>query len=172
MIRTPTTRRRFFGLVGGGAVAGRQVIDHAAKQLAIGNISVGSGAPTPNLRHALFDEGPSAIGADNPNQTSTIPWAEFCRLRDNLLRKALETPEKRVELESILYTQFRNIHWLDPDLAYNRSFSMAAKLCYQRQRLVQREINDSVEEKAPWHRLKDWKNGVLSVLDRLGIKFV
>lgn len=50
----------------------------------------------------------------------------------------------------------------------HRSFSLAAKLCYQRQRMVQAEIREAVQEKTTWQKLRSWREGVLSVLDKLG----
>jgi hypothetical protein len=84
-------------------------------------------------------------------------------MRDDLIRKALNTRESRAELESFIYAEHRHIWALDYDLAANRSMSLAAKVAFQRQRLVQRTIEQTVEEKNLWTRVNDWKNKVLSV---------
>jgi hypothetical protein len=49
---------------------------------------------------------------------------------------ALNFPDIRAEYESVLYDAYRNVYRLDPDLAIKKSFSLSAKITYQRQRNV------------------------------------
>lgn len=164
-MRGTTTRRRFFAWMGTAPIAARQGMETAARQLAgIGN---GQGVPSLDLRGSLID-GANDVGAPSSAQMVGADWRLARKLRDDLIRKALDTPERRAELEAILYEEHRSVHNLDPDLAANRSFSLAAKVCYQRQRNVQRAIEYTVKENSPWEQVRSWKDRVLSLA---GIKF-
>lgn len=78
---------------------------------------------------------------DNPAPpqayTNGVPAAEFERTR-----RALSNPVNREAARSLLFEQNRYIHRLDHDLASKRSFSLAAKITFQRQRVVERDLAD------------------------------
>ncbi len=59
----------------------------------------------------------------------------------NQWQRVLANTIARREIESMLYEQERIICRIDPDLAAMRSFSLAAKVTFQRQRNVKRELD-------------------------------
>lgn len=59
---------------------------------------------------------------------------------------ALLSPEKRAAIQSVLFEEHRAITALDFDLANSKALSLAAKITYQRQRNVERKLQEmSVE---------------------------
>lgn len=53
---------------------------------------------------------------------------------------AIQLPWVRQELEQLFLERNARVSSLDPDLAVLKSVSLSAKICYQRQRNVQRDI--------------------------------
>lgn len=53
---------------------------------------------------------------------------------------AIQLPWVRQELEQLMLERNTRVSTLDPDLAVLKSVSLSAKICYQRQRNVQRDI--------------------------------
>jgi hypothetical protein len=51
-------------------------------------------------------------------------------------RDAFKNPQAKAEIESEFYRQNKYIDRLDPDLENKKSFSIAAKIAFQRQRIV------------------------------------
>jgi hypothetical protein len=76
-----------------------------------------------------------------------------------MLRQAYKLPGLRDELTSLIYQEHRRVGFLDPDIANKRSFSLAAKITFQRQREVERGIEARLagDEGRFWWR---W-NGIL-----------
>lgn len=70
------------------------------------------------------------------------------------LRKLLESPALRDEYSSLMFARHRRVGALDLDLANKRSFSLAAKVTFQRQRNVEREIEEDAAELPPWQRVE------------------
>lgn len=56
------------------------------------------------------------------------------------IRTAFLFPNKRAAIESILFEEAREVLTLDFDLANSRALSLAAKITYQRQRNVKRQM--------------------------------
>ena len=56
--------------------------------------------------------------------------------------------------ESQLYQANKSVSYSDIDLANKRSFSLAAKITFQRQRNVEREL-DNVQNGYPWAKLQN-----------------
>jgi|SRR5882672_2119733 len=67
---------------------------------------------------------------------------------------AMQIPWFRDELRSLLYEQHHHVGSLDPDLAVLRSLSLSAKICYQRQRNVDRAISSTVCDPS-WLRINN-----------------
>lgn len=121
------TRRKFFGLIAAGPIAGRAAADHVAQDLA--GISMRSG---------ISSGGVSGGPSSDPTQEQ---W-----------RRALGNFATRETVESILYEEQYDISRIDPDIAVLRSFSLSAKVTYQRQRNVRRRI-DNLQHGWTWQRL-------------------
>lgn len=168
-MKAPTTRRRFFGLMGGGAIAGKVAAEQAAKQLA-GFGYGGSVPPSVGLSSSL------GIGsmADKACAAQAIPvnglgdYEILRKARDAALRAALGNRTMRGEIESILYERCRHVYTIEPDLAGLRSYSLMAKITYQRQRMVERELEEALFEKTTYTRIREWGERVLKAA---GIKF-
>lgn len=67
-------------------------------------------------------------------------------------RAALQIPASRAQIRSILYEEQRGLNWLEPDLACLHSMSVNARLCYQRQRNVERRLAE-MEKGWSWQRM-------------------
>lgn len=82
-----------------------------------------------------------------------------------LLRKAWQVPALRKEMESILYEENRYVQRIDPDLAAYRSFSLNAKITFQRQREVQRSLESGWFDEHPYGKKR-------ALLARIGKTFL
>lgn len=70
-----------------------------------------------------------------------------------VLRRLLADEGARAEYTSAVFARNRNVSYIDLDLATKRSFSLAAKVTYQRQRNVERQIEEDSHEDGPfWQR--------------------
>lgn len=161
-------RRRFFGAIAASPLAARQAAESAAKQLAgIGSLS--GGVPISDLRDMVREMPHSGLGAQGEASANTCTqspakdWQVLRQLKDDIIRRALNTKQSRQELEALLYQDMRNVYSFDHDLASNRSMSLAAKVCFQRQRNVQREIDYMMLDQSLRTRIRDWKNRILSI---------
>lgn len=136
-------RRGFLQALGFAPVAGpalaRKAIETATAELAGVTTSGMVGGPA-----APDQPYPGAIGA---------PCRAF-DIRKALLR-VLQTPELRGQYESLMFERRRHVGVLDLDLASKRSFSLAAKVTFQRQRNVAREIEAEAED-SPWSRAQEF----------------
>ena len=68
-------------------------------------------------------------------------------------RLALQIPWVRQELEQLLVERNRLVYRIDPDLAVLQSVSLSAKIYYQRQRNIQRQL-ESYRTQEPWTRIE------------------
>jgi hypothetical protein len=120
-------RRAFLTRLGIGAAAApamaRQALE-AASGRACGRDD-GAGAPT-GLSPA--ERRRSGLGNDTPRA----------------LKKLWQVPALRDEYESLMFERNQRVGYIDLDLATKRSFSLAAKVAYQRQRNVARDIADDM----------------------------
>lgn len=120
------TRRRFFALAGSAPIAAKVAADKAVADLS-------------GIAH-----GGSGLAFGNPTASAEITQDQF--------RLAFLNPLMRSAIESSLYEQEKWVGHIDVDLASYRSFSMAAKIAFQRQRNVQRRIKN-MSEGYSWDRL-------------------
>ena len=135
MIRSlQATRRRFFGLAPGGVLAAKTAAEQTMLRVA-GQFEapVGHSAVREVLRGSSANQASAQMPYTKPHN---VDWFDWRRMREDAIMQALNTPAKRAELESLVYERYRHISFLHADIAVHRSFSAAAKLCYQRQRLV------------------------------------
>lgn len=122
------SRRGFAGLAAALPFAGNAVArDMAAKH-----------------RDAMMMQGQTLagnqIGVGYP-ETGPAPKMEHWQA----MRLALQDPDIRREVLSECYARQRVIHMLDPDIANKRSWSDMAKITFQRQRNVERELESMTQ---------------------------
>lgn len=147
-------RRTMLGLIGGGALGGKRMAQQAAATIA----GIGVGNTDKYIGNEL-----RTIMKEHINLDRNVQFIDWQAAQDEAVRWALDQPAQRAELESLLYEQYRNTHILDPDLAYNNVYSMAAKLAYQRQRNVKRDIDNILKDTNIWNRVNRWKEDVFKV---------
>ncbi|MBK8009583.1 MAG: hypothetical protein IPK23_15025 [Rhizobiales bacterium] len=59
----------------------------------------------------------------------------------------------RAEAESVIFEDERKVGFIDPDIACARSYSLNAKIAYQRQRNVERRLQQ-LQNEWPWQKLE------------------
>lgn len=86
--------------------------------------------------------------------SSGVPTPQICNEIGYSQRKlALQIPWFRRELEQLIAERDHNVYQLDPDLAVLKSVSLSAKICYQRQRNIERNIL-SYTQPEPYYRIE------------------
>lgn len=155
-------RRKFFQALTAAPLMARAAAEEAVKKLAsIG--AIGHGVPGIDL-HAMVREIPLSGQYETASPANPAgDWRLLRQMRDDIIRKALETKKSRAELEALLYEEHRCVYGLDYDLAANRSMSLAAKVTFQRQRNVKRDIDYTLLDKSLRRRVNDWKERILSI---------
>lgn len=127
-------RRKVFALFGAAPLAAKAAADQELARLS--NISF-SGNTCPAVQQSL---------GDDPSKAMQWAW---------------KIPAMRSELESLFYEGARRVSVIDPDIAVHRSFSMAAKVAYQRQRNVANQVEWEVTHTSSWARLKNWQGNAM-----------
>jgi hypothetical protein len=118
-------RRRLLQLIGAAPLTAP-----AAAKLAIeASEAALAGVTTSGFRGNMPPQQP--VAAFTGEQTTIRPFDYSAAVR-----AVMKSAELRAEYESSLYQRFRHVPALDPDLANKRSFSLAAKIAFQRQRNV------------------------------------
>ncbi|MFZ4534312.1 MAG: hypothetical protein ACOYOJ_21210 [Alsobacter sp.] len=122
-------RRGFLKLLSATPFAGRMVADQAAASLA--NVSI--------------------AGLDPNAPPSGVPSSSNEPTKD-AIAQGLRNPTNRAALMDMLWEDERTVSRIDPDLAVMRSFSLNAKIAFQRQRNVERRFEATTKE-YPWRRM-------------------
>lgn len=135
------TRRSFFGFLGAAPLAAKAAADDAVAKMA--------GVNTTGFASVYTQIPPSASGASMQGRTP----ASYARL--------LKDPKTRAELEHLFWREQSHVSLIDADIAVHRSFSLNAKIYYQRQRNVQRRIKD-YEEGTRWGAVEVFFNDLFS----------
>jgi hypothetical protein len=101
-------------------------------------------------------DGLGAAGIYNEPQTSVGHPATASREATNAqITRALLDPKTRQEIESILFQQeYRSVSVIDADIAVHRSFSLSAKIAFQRQRNVERHL-EGMSADSPWRQVQN-----------------
>lgn len=150
-------RRGFLKLLPAAGFAGKLAAEDAAKQLS----GLGSTGFPQNAGGGWAVEG---LGCA-PNQPAPISLSQGSAIsidaRRRIIQRVLRIPKLRGELESILYEDQRHVGYIDPDLAAKRSFSLAAKVTFQRQRNVERALQNQVYQDSPYQQVERWTERVL-----------
>ncbi|MGE0751839.1 MAG: hypothetical protein AB7F39_06740 [Variibacter sp.] len=133
-------RRAFMRLAALSPFAARQAAAGAAAEMAGIALSPGVGSILSG------DTAPRGQGAGPVNRAFDY---------DKAVGLVLELPAYRDKLTSLLYEENRVVNRIDPDLAVLKSFSLAAKIAFQRQRDVERQLAYQYGGKlTPWGRIQ------------------
>lgn len=124
-------RRGFLRVLSATPLAARAMAEQAAGQIA---------GISPNGLSGL-----GGVGASFPESSNAAPSPQE-------IEGALGVPANRRALLDLIYEEERVVNSIDPDLAVLRSFSLNAKICFQRQRNVERRLRQMTKG-YPWRRL-------------------
>lgn len=95
----------------------------------------------------------NAVGVGEAGPTNPSPGMSLADPTREQTHFALRVPETRAAIVSELYEQERRIWSIEPDLAVKRSFSLSAKIAFQRQRNVERRLAEMEAGLPLWQRL-------------------
>mgnify|MGYP001585149150 CR=1 FL=1 len=117
------------------------------RQFGSGGLSgaAGSNAAEQSLK-ALGQQEFNRLSSSGAGQTMGPLMPEW-----KAMRLAMLDPDIKAIMMDALWNQHREIHKIDPDIEVLRSFSPMAKIAFQRQRNVQRAIEQSTNE--PLHEV-------------------
>lgn len=120
-------RRGFLGVMGASPFVGKAVVEDAIEQLNNGAV----------LRSGLVSMSAKDTGqASNPAIYPKDWWPS-----QEHFRIATMHPKIRSELESMYFEGLSRVTELDHDLAIKRSWSVSAKIAFQRQRIVKGQVD-------------------------------
>lgn len=85
------------------------------------------------------------LGGGTPNNGPAVSKESW--------RQLLSNAAHRADAESVIFEDERKVGFIDPDIACARSFSLNAKIAYQRQRNVERRLRQ-LQEEWPWQKLE------------------
>lgn len=105
------TRRKFFGFMAATPLAAKQVAEESAAKLA-------------------------GISTDGLTYGGVFPSATEDGFTSEQFATSLLNPILKSQIESLLFQQYKSVGGLDYDIACHKSFSLAAKIAFQRQRNV------------------------------------
>lgn len=139
-------RRGFLGALVAAPFAGRATAEQIAKQ---SKIATGGLVPRSDVFNYMF----TTPGSRTPDKEM---WREAFEL----------FPALRNERESIFFAE-ETVSSIDPDIAVYRSFSLNAKIAYQRQRNVAHKMQ-KLQQETSYEQAKGIANRVLSLLSPSG----
>jgi hypothetical protein len=154
MLKTALRRRGFLQALATAPFVAKQAAEQAAMGLMNGKTIGAEHMAPPNdlVRSALSatHAGGIAQGPSNPAKLDRLSE----KAARQILKLALNDPDIKRELNSLMMQTHRTVAWLDTDLAMNRSMSLAAKICFQRQRNVARDLQQELDRTNPWTRMQ------------------
>jgi hypothetical protein len=157
MLKTALKRRGFLQALASAPFVAKQAAEQAAIGLMNGK-AIGieqMRPPTDMIGGAL-----SAAGtAQGPTDMKPARLSE--KAARQILKLALQDPDVKRQLTTLMMQQHRSVMWLDVDLAQNRSMSLAAKICFQRRRNVEREIEQELDRVNAWQRVQRFLGSIL-----------
>lgn len=148
-------RRSVLRLLGVGAVAGRAAAEATARDLSglrIGGLGGPNAPPGVSALGQAIENGPGQGPANYPREVGNLSRTAA----RGLLKTVLANPADRDELMGLLNQVHRSIYRIDPDIGGRRSWSLAAKIAYQRERNVERDIEESFRDQSPWAEVRSW----------------
>lgn len=141
-----SSRRSFLRLMGLSPIAAKAAADKAIADLSGTNLS-GMAFTPPEYGNTGWQSLSSGAKASGPFDAGIETHAG----RSKLLRLACKIPKLAQEFEAELYEKHRYVGSLDTDIAIKQSFSLAAKITFQRQRNVERNRESLCsEEGSSW----------------------
>lgn len=145
-------RRSFLRALGTAPLAGRAAAEAVAKELGHISTITGQGPAPSSLRDVVSGSTGSAL--NRVGEQSVNFWLPGAR------RKAmgfiLADKARDAEIRAILSRQHKRISQIDPDIGGKMSWSLAAKVAYQRQRFVDEEMTEIFTEVSPWQAGRNW----------------
>jgi hypothetical protein len=129
-------RRRFFGAIAAAPAAAKVAADQAVAELARAQLPGG----------AILGGSGGLYGGNAGVYGAPMAMQQFDGA--SAMRRLLSDPQALAEYRSLLFERNRTISQIDPDIACHRSFSLNAKIAFQRQRNVERELQE--QEGGPW----------------------
>ena len=139
------SRRKFFGFMAAAPATGKAVVEKSAKQMALEEYV------RPTLDYTEYD---NELFSSFPGSEDDLSWIK--KQIKELTEGMLEAEATKLNKEAL-----NQVHRIDPDLAYARSFSMGTKIRLQ----AQRNLAFEKEEDKKW-RLEDiqkYKNRLLNL---------
>lgn len=133
-------RRGFMGFLAGGAVAGPAVAQEALV-----------GLSSPGVLASAVPSADRAVGINAASSGSRM------LSRTAALARVTNDPTLMAMVRKLAEQRIGSITALDPDLAANRSFSLATKLRLQRERAIEHNLRQMLdeEEQPIWRKLFD-----------------
>lgn len=131
------TRRAMARFLGAAPVVGRAVLQS------------GTGVGTSIQGSSLLSNVASGAEAGDISNKLGLKPATQQMSHAQAVAKFMADPIMRRQLEELAWKNNRIVHAIDDDLAAMRSFSHMAKITFQRQRNVEREIREAGEP-PPW----------------------
>lgn len=133
------------------AIAGKAITERAAIDLA----GISTGFTGSNGDHPQGSAG-GLKGESNIGDSEPSPQQWKLLLQNKLVR---------TQVESIFYEDYRIIRRIDPDLAVLRSLSLNAKVTFQRQRIVARQLEQIGEPyRSAWFQVRQLAQKYLKLM--------
>jgi hypothetical protein len=126
-------RRKILGLFSTAPFAAKQAVEAQAAALAHVEIS------------GIHDHNPGGMGVEATSDGYT----------HEQVKRALLKPFIGDQIRERIKAEHAHVYAIDYDLASKRSFSLAAKICYQRQRNIEREL-ERMQRESNWYWLRDF----------------
>ena len=99
----------------------------------------------------------AAVNEAQPHNWTMPPW--------KAVRLALRDPEALRLVRIAAYRKHQHIGHIDHDLSVLRAMSPMAKVTFQRQRFVEREIASESSEESPWDIMAPIRDRIRSILN-------
>lgn len=156
MLKTVLKRRGFLKAFAAAPFVAKQAAEQVGLGLMNGRLLGVDQPPSADLVRGALGTGESSGIAQGPSNPANYikPDRLTEKAARGILRLAMKDPDVKRQLNSLMMQTHRNVMWLDVDLASNRSMSLAAKICYQRQRNVERDLAQEMDRTNPWTRMQ------------------
>lgn len=161
MLKTVLKRRGFLQALGAAPLLAKQAAEQAALALMNGKTLGIDQAPSADLVRGAMSAAHGGMGTTQGPSNPAKPDRMTEKAAREILKLAIKDPDVKRQLNSLMMQSHRNVMWLDADLATNRSMSLAAKICYQRQRNVERDIKQELDRTNPWTRMQRFLGQIL-----------
>lgn len=131
-MRSGMNRRSLMGLLGGVPFVGKAIANDLVR--GAGSAVPGVAPPSDDYRNCKT----SGAGQAAENAVRMPRW--------KAARVVLADPQMRADFVAGLYEHHRVVHYIDPDIEIMRCWSPMAKIAFQRQRNVERQLEAALNE--------------------------